>query len=190
MRGLPEYLASFSEADLSQKGLLNVVRENPQIKELLTPKLNKYIAYVPTIKQQAFLCLDCEEAFFGGAVGGAKTVGLLMAALQYVDIPGYNALLLRDTFANLNKPEQLIPLAHEWLQNTDAQWKDGNHYLFPSGSTLSFGYLSSPLDHFNYQGPAYQFIGIDEVVQIRENQALFMFSRLRRKITGILLLEQ
>jgi predicted phage terminase large subunit-like protein len=145
------------------------------------PKLTKYIAFVPTMKQQAFLCLDCEEAFFGGAAGPGKTSALLMAALMYVDIPGYNAILIRDTYANLSKPEGLIPLAHEWLQNTDAKWKEGDHYKFPSGATLSFGYLSGPMDHFNFQSAAYQFIGIDEVVQIRENQALYMFSRLRRK---------
>lgn len=160
---------------------MSIVQDNPKIKELLTPKLTEYIAFTPTIKQQAFLCLDCEEAFFGGAAGGAKSVGLLMAALQYVDIPGYNALLIRDTYQNLTKPEGLIPLAHEWLSSTDAEWKEGNHYLFPSGATLNFGYLSGPLDHFNYQSAAYQFIGIDEIVAIRENQALYLFSRLRRK---------
>lgn len=147
----------------------------------MTPKLTKYIPWIPTEKQQAFLLLDCEEAFIGGAAGPGKSVGLLMAALQYVDVPGYNAILMRDTYANLSKPEGLISLAHEWLQNTDAQWKEGNSYLFPSGATLSFGYLSGPLDHFNYQSAAYQFIGIDEIVQIREVQALYMFSRLRRK---------
>jgi len=164
---------------------LNIVKSNPQIKELLTPKLNKYIAFTPTLKQQAFLCLDCEEAFFGGAAGPGKSVGLLMAALQYVDCPGYNALLIRDTYANLSKPEGLIPLAHEWLNGTDAVWKEGNHYLFPSGATLNFGYLSNPLDHFNYQSAAYQFIGIDEIVAIREDQALYLFSRLRRKMLAI-----
>jgi predicted phage terminase large subunit-like protein len=103
-----------------------------------------------------------------------------MAALQYVDIPGYNAILFRDTFKNLSKPEGLIPRAHEWLQNTDARWRDGSYYQFPSGATLSFSYLDSPLDHFNHQSAAYQFVGIDEIVQIRENQALYLFSRTRR----------
>jgi len=124
--------------------------------------------------------LDQKDAFYGGAAGGGKSVALLMAALQWVEIPGYDALLIRDTYANLSKPKSLIPLAHSWLQSTDAKWKDGNHYLFPSGATLNFGYLSSPLDHFNYQGPSYNFIGIDEVVQIRKNQADYMFSRLRK----------
>lgn len=160
---------------------MSIAEENYQrLNELLTPKLTKYIPLVPTEKQQAFLLLDCEEAFIGGAAGPGKSVGLLMAALQYVDVPGYNAVLIRDTYANLSKPEGLIPLAHSWLQGTDARWKEGYRYEFPSGATLSFSYLHGPLDHFNHQSAAYQFIGIDEIVQIRENQALYMFSRLRR----------
>lgn len=106
---------------------------------------------------------------------------LLMAALQYVDIPGYNAVLFRDTFQNLIKPSGLISRAHEWLQNTDARWNgDEKKYTFPSGATLNFSYLDGPLDHFNHQSAEYQFVGIDEMVQIRENQALYLFSRLRR----------
>lgn len=151
------------------------------LSKLLKPKLTKYVPLIPTVKQQAFLLLDCEEAFIGGAAGPGKSVALLMAALQYVDVPGYNAVLIRDTYANLSKPEGLIPLAHEWLQNTDAKWTKGDTYVFPSGATLSFSYLHGPLDHFNHQSAAYQYVGIDEIVQIRENQALYMFSRLRRK---------
>lgn len=121
------------------------------------------------------------DAFYGGAAGGGKSDALLMAALQYVDVPGYNAILIRDTYANLNKPEGLMDRAHEWLQNTDAQWVgDTKTYKFPSGATIGFGYLDGPLDHFNYQSAAYQFVGIDEAVAIRENQAIYMFSRLRR----------
>lgn len=146
----------------------------------MLPKWSKYIPHSPTVKQQAFLWLDDLDAFYGGAAGGGKSDALLMAALQYVDQPNYNAVLLRDTYANLSKPEGLLDRAHEWLQNTDARWMAEKKYVFPSGATLSFSYLDGPLDHFNHQGPAYQFVGIDEVVNIRENQALYMFSRLRR----------
>jgi len=110
---------------------------------------------------------------------------LLMAALQYVDIPGYNALLIRDTYKNLNDPEALMTRADEWLHGTDAHWSGEKHrWTFPSGATLSFGYLDGPRDHLNYKSAAYQFVGIDEVVSIREHQALFLFSRMR-KLTSL-----
>jgi predicted phage terminase large subunit-like protein len=144
-------------------------------------KSTKYIKFTPTVKQQIFLCLDDLEVFFGGSAGGGKTLVLLMAALQYVDMPKYNAILIRDTYANLSKPDSLMFMAEEWLRNTDAHWNGTDkRWTFPSGSTLSFGYMDHPMAHFNYQSSQFQFIGFDEVVAIREYQYLYMFSRLRK----------
>src|SRR5436190_24236070 len=53
--------------------------------------LEAYVPHLPWPKQRAFLQLDCREAFFGGAAAGGKSEALLMAALQYVDVPGYAA---------------------------------------------------------------------------------------------------
>lgn len=149
----------------------------------LTPKLTKYIPHEPTEKQIAFLLLNCKDAFYGGAAGGGKSDALLMAALQYVDRPDYNAILMRDTYANLTKPGGLLDRANEWLNpwKNEVKWDgDLRGFRFPAGATLSFGYLDAPRDHFNYQSAEYQMIGIDEIVNVRQNQAEYMFSRLRR----------
>ena len=75
----------------------------------------------------AFLCLDWKpEVFYGGAAGGGKSDALLMGALQYVDVPGYHALILRRTFAELSLPEALMERANEWLGPTDAVWNSTN----------------------------------------------------------------
>jgi len=95
---------------------------------------------------------------FGGSGGGGKSFALLMAALQYVDIPGYAALLLRRTYADLSKPSALIDISRQWLMGTDARWNDqAKMWRFPSGATLSFGYLDSESDKWQYQGGTYQF---------------------------------
>lgn len=141
-----------------------------------------YIKEYPTPRQLAFYSLDCYEAFYGGGAGGGKSSALLMAALKYVDRPKYAAILLRDTYANLTKDGALLSRAEEWLGNTDAVWEgDAKRWRFPSGATLSFGYLDGPRDHFNYQSAEYQFVGIDECVNVRENQAMYMFSRMRKR---------
>lgn len=159
-----------------------IVQNNPQLNSLLLPKWSRYIPHHPEPKQMAFLWLDDLEAFYGGAAGGMKSDTLLMAALQYVDVPGYSAVLFRDTYANLNKAEGLLDRAHEWLSPTDARWDgDAKRYVFPSGAKLAFSYLDGPRDHFNHQGPAYQFVGMDEIVNIRENQAMYLFSRMRKR---------
>ena len=158
-----------------------MVLSNPELKTLLRARLTKYIKHKPLPKQEAFLWLTCLDAFFGGAAGGGKSDSLLAAALQYVDHPDYNAILLREDYQVLSLPGGLIDRSFDWLAGTDARWLDKHkRWTFPSGATLSFGYLDGPRDHFRYQSSEFQFVGIDEAVNIRENQALYLFSRLRK----------
>jgi predicted phage terminase large subunit-like protein len=146
--------------------------------------MTKYIPHKPTPKQQAFLLLDgVLDVFYGGAVGGGKSDALLMAALQYVDIPGYAGLILRSTYKDLNQPDAIMARSKEWLMKTDAKWNEKDtRWTFPGGATLTFGYLDGPNDHFQYQSAAYQFVGVDEASQLRWNQVLYLFSRLRRLV--------
>lgn len=145
------------------------------------PRWNKYMPHKPTEKQWSFLLLDNLEALFGGQAGGGKSDCLLDCALQYVDVPGYAALLLRRTYADLNKPGSLIPRSHEWLRGTDAHWRgDLYQWQFPSGAVLDFGYLDHDADVFKYQSSQYQFIGFDELTQFMEHWYRYLFSRLRR----------
>ena len=60
------------------------------VKSMLWPRLTDYIPIWPTPKQAAFLLVAQLEALYGGAAGGGKSVGLLAAALQFVDVPGYS----------------------------------------------------------------------------------------------------
>lgn len=106
---------------------------------------------------------------------------LLMAALQYVDVPGYNAILFRKTFADLNLPGSLIPRAKEWLTGSDAQWNENDsRFTFPSGATLSFGYMRNDEDRMRYRSAEFQMIGYDELTTFTKLQYTYMFSRLRK----------
>ena len=144
-------------------------------------KLTRYIPHVPTPKQCAFLMLDDTEAFYGGSVGGGKSDALLMASLQYVDTPGYAAFLFRRTYTDLSLPGALMDRAIAWLSPTDARWSDKNKtWMFPTGATLTFGYLENEQDKYRYQSSEAQFIGFDELTQFTESQYRYLFSRLRR----------
>lgn len=138
----------------------------------------------PWPTQLAFLLAPELEILFGGAAGGAKSVAILMAAAQYVHVPGYHALLLRRTFADLNKPGALIPMSKEWWfgGGRGATWDGSNHrWTFPSGATVSFGYCETENDIYQYQGANYHFIGVDELTQWKEFEYRYLFSRLRRE---------
>ena len=104
-----------------------------------------------------------------------------MAALQYVHVPGYAALILRKTYQDLDLPGALMSRAQEWLKNTDAHWQEKpKRWTFPSGAVLQFGYLEHMGDEERYQSSELQFIGIDEASQIPERQMDYVGSRCRR----------
>lgn len=143
---------------------------------------NPYIPTRPFYKQIEFITTPESEALYGGQAGGGKSEALLMAGLQWVEDPTYNGLILRRTYKDLALPGALMDRAHEWLQPTDAHWNNTDKtWIFPSGATLSFGYLQHENDKYQYQSSEFQFIAFDELTQFTESQYLYLFSRLRRK---------
>jgi hypothetical protein len=167
--------------------LISPPEHSPLISALLAQPdpARKYSPHTPHARQQAFLALDCEEAFYGGAAGGGKSDAILMAALQYVDVPGYAALILRKTFAQLHKSNAIMARAQEWLTRTDARWNGEDHaFVFPSGARLEFGHLQYSKDRFNYQGAEYQYVGFDELTQFDQDDYLYLHSRVRKPESG------
>ena len=135
--------------------------------------------------QHAALWTDHLEVLTGGAAGPGKSSFLLLAALQYVDVPGYSAIIFRRTFPELARPGGLMARSHEWLNKTDAHW-DGNEkqWRFPSGATLNFGYLHHEFDKYKYSGSEFSYCGFDELTTFRQEDYTFLFSRLRKPATG------
>lgn len=142
---------------------------------------NNYLPQEPTYKQSLFLQRTEKEGLFGGQAGGGKSSTILMAALQYVSESKYSALILRRSYADLSLPGAIMDRANEWLRNTDAKWNEQTKtWKFPSGATLTFGYLEHENDKYRYQGAEFQFIAFDELTQFTESQYSYLFSRLRR----------
>lgn len=149
--------------------------------------LFEYYKELPTAKQHAALLLrEFREVAFGGQVGGGKSEFLIQDALQYVDIPGYSALIIRKKYTDLAQPGALIDRSHKILgRNKSLHWNgDLKKWTFPSGASISFGHLSHDKDLDKYQGGEFQFIGFDEATQLYPNQIMYLFSRLRRT-TGL-----
>lgn len=125
------------------------------------------------------------EVLFGGAAGGGKSEALLMAALQFVTVPGYAAILFRRTYADLAMPGALMSRANGWLAGKDVRWADKEKtWHFPTGATLTFGYLDNKDDRYRYQSTEFQFVGFDELTHFLEVDYTYLFSRIRRLKTS------
>lgn len=144
------------------------------------------IPHWPEPPQEAFLWLDNLEAFYGGAAGGGKSDALLMGALQYVHVPGYAALLLRKTYADLALPGAIMDRSKDWLSPVQgARWNENEkQWRFPSGASITFGYLQTSNDRYRYQGAEFQYVGFDELTQFDEIDYTYLLSRLRRPADG------
>lgn len=137
-------------------------QERAKILDSIQPRIvEKYMAHIPHPRQQVFLSLKNREVMFGGSGGGGKSDALLMSALQYVDVPGYSALLLRTTWPDLNKAGAILDRANQWFGGTDARKRDGGRlWEFPTfdkngnealPARISFGYLDKENDKYKLQ---------------------------------------
>ncbi len=148
------------------------------------PRWNKYCPHEPWPRQWDFLDVTQVEALYGGAAAGGKSEALLMAALQYVHVPGYSALILRKDLARLRLAGGLLDRAAQWFTPTAATWNERKEWWsFPTSgrpATISFGYLAHPGDKYRYGSSEYQLIAFDELTEFEEEDYLFLFSRLRR----------
>jgi predicted phage terminase large subunit-like protein len=167
--------------ELSETGL------KPRLTRYLTDPIKRGVLRLPTPKQAQFLMLDVEDAYYGGAAGGGKSVALLMAFAQFADQPGYSGLILRRTFAELKMPGALMDLARQWWTGIDGvSFREGGTVVEfqtkGAPARLSFGYLENLDDKLRYQSAQFQFIGLDEATMFLESDFRFMFSRLRRAV--------
>jgi hypothetical protein len=142
---------------------------------------SRWCPHSPTPQQADFLALEDPEALFGGSAGSGKSDVLLMDALRGVEYPTYAAIIFRETYADLALPGALMDRAHEWFRGTAAHWSDkAKTWTFPSGATLSFGYLEHDNDVYRYQSAEFQTACFDELTQFSERRYTYLLSRLRR----------
>ncbi len=126
-----------------------------EVLEYLTPKPALYCPETASINQRVFLRTNSIEALYGGSAGGGKSSALLMAALQYVDVPNYSAILFRRTFADLSLPGALMDRFRMWVSaHEEVHWNNNSFIAtFPSGARVTFGYLNNKDDYLRYKGP-------------------------------------
>ena len=132
-----------------------------------------------TEKQLSFLRADATEVLFGGAAGGGKSYGQLVDALRYaIRYPRSKQLILRRTYAELDK--SLIRVSLGLFPRELYTYNASSHVgKFKNGSIIDFGYCATENDVFQYQSAEYDVIRFDELTHFTEFQYIYLISRLR-----------
>lgn len=132
-----------------------------------------------TRKQKEFLEADATEVLFGGAAGGGKSYGQIVDALLFaLRYPGSKQLILRRTFAELDK--SLIRTSLGLYPRTLYTFNASSHTgRFRNGSVIDFGYCAAENDVYQYQSAEYDCIRFDELTHFTEAQYRYLISRVR-----------
>ena len=132
-----------------------------------------------TKKQKAFIDAKADEVLFGGAAGGGKSYGQVVDALLFaLRYPGSSQLILRRTFAELDK--SLIRTAMELYPRSIFSFNSSSHAgKFANGSRIDFGYCATDNDVYQYQSAEYDVIRFDELTHFTREQYVYLLSRVR-----------
>ena len=130
-------------------------------------------------KQKKFIDSGESEVLFGGAAGGGKSYGQIVDALIFaIKYPGSKQLILRRTFAELDK--SLIRVSLALYPKDFYSFNSSNHTgRFKNGSCIDFGYCANENDVYQYQSAEYDCIRFDELTHFTEMQYVYLISRVR-----------
>ena len=132
-----------------------------------------------TRKQKLFIDARENEVLFGGAAGGGKSYGQIVDALLFaLKYPGSKQLILRRTFAELDK--SLIRTSLALYPREIYTFNSSSHTgRFKNGSCIDFGYCANENDVYQYQSAEYDCIRFDELTHFTEMQYVYLISRVR-----------
>lgn len=140
----------------------------------------------PSEKQAEFLLSDVEELLYGGAVRGGKTYALMAALVMYHDVPTHSGIIFRKSRDDLFLPDGPYDISVRWgWDEKGAHWDGSKYrYTFPSGKTITFGYMGEPrsLKYKRYKSSWFQDIFFDQVEEIPFVQYDWMRNRLGRLV--------
>ena len=133
------------------------------------------VVWAPNSEPQRRFCASTEtEVLYGGAKGCAKSDAILFAALSQMHLPRYKALILRQTFPEVQELIDRSQLAFPSMANAP-HWNGGlKRWTFPGGGVLQFGYCSTKDEVQRYHGQEWAYIGFDEVGDVADERVWVM----------------
>jgi hypothetical protein len=139
--------------------------------------------------QSRFLELPDEniDVLFGGAVGGSKSLSLMMYAIRAcMRFPGLQAFWFRRTFPELE--HSVIRLLARWgyAQALGCRWRQDKYELrFPAASTLTFAHAKNLKEATAFLSAEMNLLLIDERTTLPPDVVDMLYTRVRTGVPGV-----
>lgn len=137
--------------------------------------------------QTKFAASSADIAIFGGAAGGGKTFSMLLEALRYKNVPGFNGVIFRKNYTQVMSPGGLWDTSlkmYSGLKGAVPRRSPKCTWDFSGKGSLAFDYIARDADAYNWQGSQICFLGFDELTHFSEFVFFYMFSR-NRSVCGV-----
>lgn len=144
--------------------------------------------------QEKFLACTADIVIYGGAAGGGKSAGLLLEAARYSFVPGFSAVLFRQTYGDITNPGGLWESSEDFFNdlggiprksNLEWRWRTkdakGNK---AKDAIVMMSHFQHEKYKLNWQGSQLAMIGWDELTHFSWEIFRYMLSR-NRTICGV-----
>lgn len=135
----------------------------------------------PCSEKQRLILLDDETDILlcGGGAGGGKSRTCLTKALKYINDPEARVLIIRRSYPMLKLPGGLIDESKAIYKHFGGVFKiQPSTWVFPNGASIQFAPI--PDDISEWHGLQASHFLVDEAAEFKEEEILFLISRLRR----------
>ena len=135
--------------------------------------------------QKKFVNSEHPHILFGGARGGSKSVGMLLAFRKHAEKYGREAqgLLFRRSFPETG---ELIKLGQYVFVQEGWEWKVGERkWVSPSGAVLQLKHLDEDSDAMKLQGFSVTFLGFDELGNWPTPEPIDLLQATMRSAAGV-----
>lgn len=149
-------------------------------------KAQQRVLYVPTPRQCEFHESTAKYTLFGGAAGPGKSHALRWEFYKRcAGYPGYEAIILRRTFPELNKTHIRRAAREQELIGAHLYTGEEKILKFPNGSLLEFGHCDDERALSRYLSTEYDAMGFDQWEGFEPDMSLELMTRARTSKKGL-----
>lgn len=136
-------------------------------------------------KQIELIAYDGDEALFGGAAGGGKTIAALVWLLIGIDIPGYNAAVFRKYQTDTKDDESALATKAAQLYPAFGGKLVGYRWMFPAGSSIVLEGIAHESALLSKQGKEYHKVVFEELTHFSEQAYQFVTTTRMRRVKSM-----